>query len=210
MHIECGKPAHRRLFCLALEYRTLVAMKKTSTLLALLLTCLQLSAQTANEIKDEAEQAVKLFTWDVEKYDKGSMMFLDVPYQRDGHDIEYLTLTVAMSKTKQRPDFISVIVPSNIVKENGIFIKFATSSETEGMVLDKEKPLRVNFENCTDETCTARIIDGYVKDESKTVDLLQRMKDLDHILFLFVYEDGSHKSVAVPLFSFKDQYKKLF
>jgi len=54
-----------------------------------------------DSIKLLAKEAVKAFTWDIEKAEKGSLMFLDVAYQRDNSDsVEYLTLTVAKDKLK--------------------------------------------------------------------------------------------------------------
>lgn len=158
-----------------------------------------------------------MFTWDIEKFEKGTMMFLDVPYQRDNQDSEeYLTLTVAKDKSQKRPAFIPAIISNNIVQSNGIFIKFGKSTETtenSGWTteFEKEKPVRINFEKCNDETCTARIIGGYVTDEetNKKIDIFQKCLEFDHIYFLFVYADGSHKSVAVPLFLFKKQYEQL-
>ena len=164
--------------------------------------------------KKVVEEAVKAFTWDIQKAERGTLMFLDVPYQRDNSDsTEYLSLTVAKDKTKQRPDFISVIVPNNVVQSNGIFITFAktvTKNGNQAMELQKAEPVRLNFENCDDETCTARVIDGYAThDNGVKEDIFQKFQTFDHVLFLFIYPDGSHKSVAVPLFSFKQQYKKL-
>jgi hypothetical protein len=155
-----------------------------------------------------------IFKWDIETMEKGTMMFLDVAYQQDNTDsTEFLTLTVAKDKTKDRPAFISIIIPNNIVQSNGIFISFANSVTKNGertMELTKEKPVRIKFENCGEETCTARIVDGYAShDNVEQVDIFQKFLDFDHVLFLFIYSDGSHKSVAVPLYSFKQQYKKL-
>jgi hypothetical protein len=163
-------------------------------------------SQSLDSIKIMANEAIKMFTWDIQKLDKGAMMFLDIPYQRDNQDsIEYLSLTVAKDKSKNRPDFISVIIPSNIVKSNGIFIKFANDK------MEKANPVRVNFENCDNETCTARLIGGYFTDEKtkEQIDIFQKFLDFKHVYFLFIYPDGSHKSVAVPLFSFKEQFTKL-
>jgi hypothetical protein len=134
------------------------------------------------------------------------MMFLDVPYQRENQNTEeYLTLTVAKDKSQKRPAFISIIIPNNVVKNNGIFIKFGNED------LEKASPIRVQFENCKDETCTARIIGGYVseKDTKEKTDIFQKFLTFKHVYFLFVYSDGSHKSVAVPLYSFQKQYKSL-
>ena len=144
------------------------------------------------------------------------MMFLDVPYTRDGQDsAEYLTLTVAKNKSAERPEWISVIIPDNIVQSNGIFIAFANTIKTpEGdakMELEKKSTKRIAFEGCSKGTCTARILGGYLKDEKtgEQQDILEEFLDYDHVLFLFTYADGTHKSVAVPLFSFKQQYQKL-
>jgi hypothetical protein len=114
-------------------------------------------------------------------------------------------LTVAKDKEKKRPEFISIIIPSNVVKSNGIFIKFGNKE------LEKGNPVRVLFERCDDEICTARIIGGFATDEktNEKVDIFQKFLDFDHVYFLFIYSDGSHKSVVVPLFSFKEQYRKL-
>lgn len=165
-------------------------------------------------IKEAANQAIKVFTWDVEKTEKGSMMFLDVPYQRKAQDsIEYLSLTVAKSKSKKRPDFISVIVPSNIARSNGIFLKFANTVIKDGerrTQLEEANPIRLNFESCDNSDCKARIIDGYtVHEDGKKEDILSKFLTSDHVLFLLVYPDGSHKTIAIPLFTFKSQFETL-
>src|SRR5882672_7047513 len=86
-----------------------------------------------DNIKAIADSAVKTFTWDIQKAERGSLMFLDIPYQRDNQDsVEYLTLTIAKDTSQKRPDFISIIIPNNIVQSNGIFIKFATSVRENG------------------------------------------------------------------------------
>jgi len=171
-------------------------------------------AQNADNIQALADSAVKAFTWDIRKADKGTLMFLDVPYQRDNSDsVEYLTLTVAKNKSKQRPAFISVIIPNDVVQSNGIFVSFSKTISKNGqwaMELEKRNPVRIKFERCNDETCTARIIDGYAtEDDGQKQDIFQKFLDFDHVLFLFIYPNGTHKSVGVPLFSFKEQYKKL-
>jgi hypothetical protein len=189
-------------------------MKTFLTIIFTLLFVQNSYSQNADSIKAAANDAVKGFTWDVQRADRGTLMFLDVPYRRDNSDsLEYLTLTVAKDTSKKRPEFISIIIPSNVVKSNGIFIKFATNVTKNGkgtMELEKGNPVRVNFESCNDETCTARVLNGYANhDNGDKEDIFQKFMTFDHVLFLFIYPDGSHKSVAVPLFSFKDQYKKL-
>ena len=176
-------------------------------------------SQDQDNLKALADSAVKSFTWDIQREDRGTLMFLDVPYLRENQDsAEYLTLTVAKDKMKDRPEFISIIIPNNIVQSNGIFLKFAKTTKTKKSPgwkteLEKGNPVRVHFERCSDEqhTCTARIIGGYATEEETKaeVDIFQKFLDFDHVLFLFIYPDGSHKSVGVPLFSFKEQYSKL-
>jgi hypothetical protein len=80
------------------------------------------------------------------------------------------------------------------------------------MELEKGLPVRLPFESCDDEKkiCTAKIVGGYATDkENQKVDIFKKFMDFDHVLFLFVYPDGSHKSVAIPLFKFKEQYAGL-
>lgn len=169
-----------------------------------------------SEIEGIANTALKIFTWDIEKRDEGNLMYLDVPYARkDNSDFEYLTLTVAKANSSNRPEFISVILPNNIDTANGIFIHFANSVESKNgemkMELVKGNPVRITIEKCMFDFCTARLVGGYLTVEStgKKIDIFEKFLTFDHGLFLFVYPDGSNKSVSVPLFSFKEQYKAL-
>ena len=188
--------------------------------LLLILAVLHIAGNAFSQTKDSsqmlADAAVKAFTWDIEKTSKGAMMFLDVPYTRDGQDsVEYLTLTIAKNRSADRPAWISVIIPNNVVRSNGVFIAFANTIKTpEGdakMELEKRSTKKIPFEDCRHGTCTARIPGGYLKDEKtgEQQDILEEFMDYDHVLFLFTYADGTHKSVAIPLFSFKKQYKDL-
>lgn len=185
-------------------------MKIFGSIILTLFLIQSLYSQNTSDTNAEADAAVKSFTWDIVKTNKGSLMFLDVPYQRDNSDsIEYLTLTVAKNKTKQRPEYISIIVPNNIVQSNGIFIKFSKTIIKDGersIELEKKEPVRINFETCNDETCTARLINVYTEATGSKEDIFQKFLDFDHVLFLYIYPDGSHKTVIVPLFSFKRQY----
>lgn len=174
------------------------------------------SSQNQDGIKTMADAAVKMFTWNIQKSEFGAMMSIDVPFQRDTQEtFEYLTLTVVKEKSQKRPAFISIIIPNNIVQTNGIFIKFANTIETQNgeveMEFEKGNPVRVYFEKCDDKVCTAKIVDGYVADEetNEKTDIFQKFMDFDHVLFLFIYPDGGHKSVSIPLFSFKQQYKSI-
>ena len=171
-------------------------MKIFGSIILTLFLIQSLYSQNTSNTNTEADAAVKSFTWDIVKTNKGSLMFLDVPYQRDNSDsIEYLTLTVAKNKTKQRPEYISIIVPNNIVQSNGLFIKFSKTVIKDGeksIELEKKKPVR--------------IINGYTEATGSKEDIFQKFLDFDYVLFLYIYPDGSHKTVIVPLFSFKRQY----
>lgn len=165
-----------------------------------------------------ADSAIKLFTWDIQKEDKGSLMFLDVAYQRQNIDtVEYVTLTVAKGKTETRPVFISVIVPNNVDYTKGIYIQFSKTVKEENgewkTEMSKNRPLPIHFEkrNPSKDYFSARIIDGYVIDEktNKQIDVFQEFMNFDNAYVQFFYADGSTKSVAIPLFSFKTQYETL-
>jgi hypothetical protein len=191
-------------------------MKKIFTCLFIITFSINLSYSQTNDkaVRALADSAVKAFTWDIQKEDKGELMFLDVAYKH-ADKADYLTLTVAKDKSKPRPVFISVIVPSNIDQSQGIFMTFVstvTSSSGERTIkMSGELPVRLNFETCTDETCTIRMVDSYVHDKEagRKFDIIKHFLEYDHVLFLIMYKDGSHQSVMVPLFSFKAQYKTL-
>jgi hypothetical protein len=169
----------------------------------------------AQNIKAMADSAVKAFTWQVQKFPKGEMMFLDVPFIHTGKKTEYLTLTIAKNKKADRPAFISVIVPSNIQKSSGLFIGFAKdakdASNKRKLEIIKGLTCHLDFEKCDSAICTARITGGYLMDTEtkKKVDEFQNFLTYDHVMFLVLYPDGSHKSIAVPLALFRKQYQGL-
>jgi hypothetical protein len=185
-------------------------------LLAIIILCGLFNIGYAQDknIKAMADSAVKAFTWDVQKFPKGEMMFIDVPYLHD-KKTDYLTITVAKNKSVNRPAFISVIVPANVSKANGIFIGFAKdvkdSAGKRKLEIIKGLTCHLDFEKCDTALCTARIMGGYLVDaETKNkLDEYQHFLTYDHLMFLVVYADGSHKSIAVPLFSFRKQYQTL-
>lgn len=168
----------------------------------------------ADSVEEIADVAVEAFIWDVEHVEQGSLMYLDVGYQRENtNSLEYLTLTVAKRNDKQRPEFISVIIPSDIEQTDGLLIAFANSvdkDDTQTMELQIEESIKVDFEKCTDEICTARIIDGFAtRDNGEIDDLFQKFLTYDFVSFFFSSPDGSDDSVLVPLYSFKQQYESL-
>jgi hypothetical protein len=154
----------------------------------------------------------KIFKWDIEKGQKGIMMFLDVKYFLTSGEEQFLTLCVARDYNIDRPAFISIILPHNVDQSNGIFLKFGkTIYSEEGLRGIEVSPdiFRTQFESNDDETCRARIIDGFIKDDGGNIDIFQKFMDNDHVYFLFTYKNGMHKSVAVPLFSFKQQFHEM-
>lgn len=175
-------------------------------------------ADTSIENKSNIEDcASSQSTWDTQQVKNGTMMFLDVPFLRkDTSKVEYVTLSVAKREDKEQPAFMSIIVPNNVDKVNGVFIEFAktvkTNEDPSGWKLKLENdPIRIPFYTCQKDGCYARVTDGYVTDEEskQQVNIYNKFMNYDNILVLFIYPDGSHKSVAIPLCTFKQQYKKL-
>ncbi len=176
-------------------------------------------AQVSDSTNSMANQAIRSFTWDIQQVARGSLMFLDVPFKRENLDsAEYLTLAVAKDKQQSRPQFISIMVPNDVVQKNGIHISFAKTIRTQkdpgwAVEPDQSSPASIPFDHCDNEkqSCTARIMGGYwVNDSSgKKVDIFQKLLDFDQVYFQVSYPDGSQKSIAVPLFSFKQQYQSL-
>jgi hypothetical protein len=177
------------------------------------------NAQVPDSTRSMADQAVKSFTWDIEQVPRGTLMFLDVPFKRENLDsAEYLTLAVAKDKQQARPQFISIILPNDVIQKNGILMSFAKTVQTQkppGWAVEPEqaRPEKIPFDHCDQDkqSCTARIIGGYLEDDStkQKVDIFQKLLDFDQIYFRVSYPDGSQKSIAIPLFSFKQQYHAL-
>jgi len=185
-------------------------------LLISVLTILSLhSAFSQKDIKKTiVNDIVKTFKWDIQKEKRGTLMFLDVPYGGQGKgNTEYLSLTVAKDNSNKRPEFISIIVTNKVVQSKGLFVNFGNTVIKDGkrtIELQKDKPINVIFEKCDDEICTARILNGYItSDNGDKVDIFQQFQTFDHVFFEFTNSDYSIVSVAVPLFSFKQQYKNL-
>lgn len=162
-------------------------------------------AQNSSPFKNEA------YHWDVHKSAKGEIMFLDIPYE-DNNQTEYITLSVAKNKSVRRPAFISVILPSNINFRKGLLIAFAKSAKTANggfnIQLIDTTAATVKFGEKNVTTYTARMVGGYLIDleTGKQFDEYERLLHYDHMMFLFFLSNGSHKSVSVPLYTFKQQY----
>lgn len=158
---------------------------------------------------------VDSFVWDIETHENGALMFLDVPYTYGNEtDVEYMTLTVAKKYSKVRPEFISIILPNNILCEKGIRLLFSKTvkSDSSNMTLERDNNrTEVQMETCNEETCTFRIIEGFVQDTetNMTIDLLAKLLEFDHLFVNFALKDGRQKSVSVPLYSLKKQYNEI-
>ncbi len=190
-------------------------MKKVLVLLSHFVFISSAYSQTQANNMNVADSAGKA-QWEIQNVSQGKLMLLDVPYKREGQDSsDDLTITVAKDRIHKRPAFIAVIIPNNVQQASGIFLKFSKSYKQENgtwnIEMDKSDPIRVQFEKCNDEQkiCTARMSEGYIVDPNtdEKIDVFQRFMEFDHVYFLLVYPDGSHKSIAVPLKSFKEQYK---
>ncbi len=176
------------------------------------------NSQSQSNNFNVADSAGKSSQWEIQNVEQGKLMLLDVPYKRQGQDSsDDLTITVAKDRAHKRPAFIAVIVPDNVQQPTGIYLKFSKSYKNEdgkwNVEMDKSDPIRVQFEKCDDEKkiCTARLSGGYISDPNtdEKIDIFQRFMEFDHVYFLLTYSDGSHKSVPVPLASFKEQYKAI-
>ncbi|MBE0651416.1 MAG: hypothetical protein IH595_11310 [Bacteroidales bacterium] len=157
--------------------------------------------------------AAKTFTWDIIKTARGTLMFLDVPYKcKITKENEFLTLVVAKEPARQRPDFISILVPNNMVRAKGVSVMFSMNVKKDGIWTtesEKVKPIVVPFETCIKERCTARIVHGFATSDGKKVDVFKKFMSFDNVNFFFQYPGGSHEIVSLPLSSFKQQYGKL-
>jgi hypothetical protein len=188
-------------------------LKSLLIILLSTLNILHLYPQKQENVSFTSDESLAFFKWDIERVDKGALMFLDIPYQRDSNDIlEYLTLTLAISKTKSRPDFISIIVPSDIQKNNGIFLRFSKRNNSD-IEAGANDALRLPLDTCytKNKTCVARLWDGYANNQTTKIkeDVFIEFLKMDLMYVLLTYPDGGHKTIMIPLASFKNQFKTL-
>ncbi|HMK17148.1 MAG TPA: PIN domain-containing protein [Chitinophagaceae bacterium] len=177
----------------------------------------QVIAQMEEFILELANFAVEQFRWDIAKRENGTLMFLDVQYFNNKTQQEdFLTLTVAKDNGKERPRFISFILPNNLSKENGVFLFFVNNKIDEESKEFKIEPddkstIRLHFEDISKETCTARIWNGYAKMEEGgiVINVFQKLLEFDSFFVMYFNEDLTQQSISVPLYSFKQQYALL-
>ena len=163
-------------------------------------------SQNQNNIQKPSNGDIKTYIWDVSKTEKGSQLLLNVEYKLDFHDsIENLTLRILKEDQKKRPNFISIIASSTVIKSNSIYVVFGNKEA------EKENPIKLNFDNCDYSSCTSKLINGYIinQETKEFVDVFQKFCDFERIFIVVVDPYGSFKTIAIPLQSFKQQYWKL-
>jgi hypothetical protein len=159
-----------------------------------------------------AEYAVEEFTWDLHIDEKGMAMFLDVRYHNKYKQQEdCLTIGINKVNGQDRPRFISFILPNYLNKENGIFLfftKIEADDPAKEIKADERATIRLRFESETEDTITARIRDGYSKDDETGIisDVFQSFLEFDHIFVMYYNDDLSPQTISVPLFTFRQQY----
>jgi hypothetical protein len=147
-----------------------------------------------------------IYFWDVKPELTGALMFLDVAYQTcDSCVTDFLTMSVAKHKSRERPDWIAVILPDNIIQDEGVFLFFTDSNNKENRF-----SIRVNLSEHNKDTFIVRLKDGFAFDENdQKVDILKKFQESDMVYFMIFLPDGEHKTIAFPLKFFKKQYKEL-
>lgn len=165
----------------------------------ILVACGGKPAKQQTEAESFVNEAVNMFTWDVEKMEKGVMMFLDVPYTSTD-SIEYLSLTVAKEWSDQRPEFISVIVPIDVDPSSGVRLLFMKND------FAKTRKIYLKLEPSENDFLVSRIMKGYSADAE---DVFQCFLNYNQVFFDFVKLNGDSVSVSVPLYTFQKQYSEL-
>lgn len=171
-------------------------------------------AQMEQFVVELANFAVEQFKWDTDIKDNITLMFLDVQYYNNQKKQEdFLTISVAKEKGKERPKCISFMLPSYLSKENGIFLFFVNNgfneeSKTPKIEVDNKATIRIFFEYISEEFCAARIWDGYSKNEESglMIDVFQNFLNFKSVFVMYFNEDLEHQSILLPLFSFRQQY----
>jgi hypothetical protein len=119
-------------------------------------------------------------------------------------------MSIAKHKSRIRPDWIAVILPDNIIKEEGVFLFFRNSNEENNQSTEEEITIRVDLSEHRKDTFIVRLKDGYALDENnQKVDILKRFQESDMVYFMIFLPDGGHKTIALPLKNFKKQYREL-
>ena len=177
-------------------------------------------------LKSQAEPSNSLdsmYRWDVELSDRGSQMFLDVPYLPcDTCEAEYLTLSVSKDKSVERPEWISVILPCyedppemELAHPKFVVYIFLKKTGTDSLewkndMLENDLPGFYDGK-CKDETYTSRMMAGYGKIlyGKDSMDVFRKFQEFDEVNFFIYSSAGTEKVVKIPLKSFQKQYLTL-
>ncbi|OCX54081.1 hypothetical protein BEL04_07365 [Mucilaginibacter sp. PPCGB 2223] len=148
------------------------------------------------------DTSVNVFKWDIDKKDKGTLMFLDVQFSLRSK--QYVTLTVAKTKTVKRPAFISFILPGVIAPQKGLKVSFTDDLK------DPTRTVSANmqFTESSGDTYTARAVDGYGNPGNK-FDVFKDFTKYRYLILLFYGKGDKQKAVVVPLADFQTQYARL-
>jgi hypothetical protein len=142
---------------------------------------------------------VNYFNWDIERKDKGSLMFLDVPYNTES--LNYLSLTVAKAKKIKRPSFMSIVFPSNLDRQKGIELVFVNNIGDSTNIF----PMRTGFTEFDKISYGVRFINGYSKDGNDIFSCFLKHK---YVIFTF-FTKANSKTIIVPIEEFKSIYSTL-
>ena len=188
-------------------------LKYSHFAICLLIVFVSLSCNRKSVRTEDDWSAVldSIYFWDVKPELTGALMFLDVAYQTcDSCVTDFVTMSVAKHKSRERPDWIAAIFPDNIVQEEGVFLFFRNSNEGNNQTTDEEGSIRVDLSEHRKDTYIVRLKDGYAIDENnEKVDILKKLQESDMLYLMIFLPDGGHKTITLPLKNFKKQYKEL-
>lgn len=173
-----------------------------SRFIAVVISCLMYSSLMGQSHKNPSDSSILFFKWDIVNKEKGSLMYLDVPYRVT--DLNYVSLTVAKPQKKSRPNFISIALPSNINKEKGLFLSFIDNLTDTN---NNRKPIKASFTETNKETYIVRFFDGYSLD--KKTDIFSKFLKNRYLILTFYSKNNKSKNVIIGLFNFKWQYQDL-
>jgi len=149
-----------------------------------------------------SDSTVTLFKWDIDKKDKGTLMYLDVPFAFGG--IKYATITVAKAKASKRPAFISFILPNNIATKNGLKIAFTDNYKAPQIAVSTN----MVFTETSNAGIITRAINGYAGNGAK-FDVFENFIKYKYLVMQFYGGKNEQKIVVIHLRNFQIQYTKL-
>ena len=189
---------------------------KTLTYLSLLLIITSLTFCDRGPKENKSELEAQMNAWDIMEYDKGAIMFLDVPYRRDNSEnTEYITISVVKENSNERPKSIKFIIPGNIEKSKDVSLHFANyliSKDSKPQIeFSKGEAIMVSLKRFDDEDYYIEFPDGYylMNDSNEYMDIFDMFLNWDRIFMLLHYPDESQKSIMISLTTFKNTYNSL-